>query len=370
MANEFIARKGLIVPTGSINVIDGDVTASNFLGTASVAISSSFATTASFALSTTAGQGFPFSGSAVITGSLDVTQAMTASFFKGDGSQLTNIDVGASVVTDTYKFVGDGATQLYILSQSYLKDNLRISVDGLTFTPDIDFTYTTGSIEFTEAPPSSSNILVNALLNAQNNLTGSYTGSFIGDGRGLTNLPSAVTIDTYEFIANGITTNYQLDHLYTLNSLFVSVDGLIFASSSDFILSSSTLQFTSAPPSESVILIKAFVNTGNEVTGSFSGSFFGIIASASYAETASFATTASYVNISIVADNHLFVGDGTTINYTLSQSYSPEILTVSTDGLVNALTEDYTVSGTQLSFIIAPPSSSNVLVKGIKLSIG
>jgi hypothetical protein len=51
MANEFIARKGLIVPTGSINVISGSVTASNFVGTASAAISSSYAITSSYALS-------------------------------------------------------------------------------------------------------------------------------------------------------------------------------------------------------------------------------------------------------------------------------------------------------------------------------
>jgi len=369
MANEFVARKGLIVPTGSINVISGSVTASNFVGTASAAISSSFATTASFALSTAAGNGFPFTGNAVITGSLNVTQGVTASYFKGDGSQLTNIDVGASVVSDVYKFVGDGTTQLYVLSQSYIENNLRVSVDGLTFTPNVDFTYYTGSITFVEAPPSSSNILVNALLNAQNNLTGSYTGSFIGDGRGLTNIPLAVNIDNYEFIGDGTTTNYELDRSYAINSLFVSVDGLTYNSVSDYTLSNTTLQFTSAPPSSSVIFAKALINTGNEVTGSFSGSFFGIISTASYTETSSFATTASYVNINLVADNHLFVGDGTTSNYTLSQSYSPSILTVSVDGLVNALTEDYTVTGTQLSFITTPPTSSNILVKGIRLSL-
>jgi hypothetical protein len=264
MANEFIARKGLIVPTGSINVIDGDVTASNFLGTASAAISSSFATTASFALSTTAGQGFPFSGSAVITGSLDVTQAVTASFFKGDGSQLTNIGSISAVAIDAYEFIGDGSTINYILSRSY------------------------------------------------------------GDA-----------------------------------SLFVTVDGLGFNTPSDYSIVDSTIIFTSAPPSESVIYIKGLKNTGDDPSGSFTGSFSG-----------SFTGTFTQVpNISIVADNHLFVGDGTTVNYILSQSYSPSILTVSTDGLVNALTEDYTVTGTQLSFIFAPPSASNILVKGIRLNL-
>ena len=72
MANEFIARKGLI-SSGSINV-SGSVTASYFIG---IVQSSSYAQTASYALNAQSGgsgAGFPFSGSAVITGSLQVVQ--------------------------------------------------------------------------------------------------------------------------------------------------------------------------------------------------------------------------------------------------------------------------------------------------------
>lgn len=63
--------------------------------------SASYATTASFALSAGAGAGFPFSGSAVITGSLYVS----GGFYTGDGSQLTNINLNiitASTVSDTF----------------------------------------------------------------------------------------------------------------------------------------------------------------------------------------------------------------------------------------------------------------------------
>jgi hypothetical protein len=63
--------------TGSLNV-SGSITGSlfgtaSFATTASIAISASFATTASYALNAGAGSGFPFSGSAVITGSLLVS---------------------------------------------------------------------------------------------------------------------------------------------------------------------------------------------------------------------------------------------------------------------------------------------------------
>jgi len=143
MANEFIARKGLIVPSGSILVTSGSVTALNFIGTASAAVSSSHALTASFALNA-AGSGFPFSGSAVITGSLDVTQGVTASFFKGDGSQLTNItstQANTALRIDSYTFEGDGVTSNYTLSQSYYTANSTVvSVGGIAYAPITDYT--------------------------------------------------------------------------------------------------------------------------------------------------------------------------------------------------------------------------------------
>jgi hypothetical protein len=204
MANEFVARKGLIVPTGSINVIAGDVTASNFLGTASVAISSSFATTASYAMNAGSGGGFPFSGSAVITGSLNVTQAVTASYFKGDGSQLTNIppSVGQSALRiDGHQFEADGVTVVYPLSESiYTADNLIVSVGGVAYSPTIDYVFTSNNLVFTETPPSGSNITVRALVavtsGSINVLSGSFSGSFFG---------------TSSWANNAVTSSYSLN---------------------------------------------------------------------------------------------------------------------------------------------------------------
>jgi len=182
MANEFIARKGLIVPTGSITVSSGSVTANEFFGTASQAVTASFALNA-------AGSGFPFSGSAVITGSLDVTQAVTASFFKGDGSQLTNLPSStgqAALRVDGYTFEADGTTISYTVSESiYSVDDLIISVGGVIYTPTLDYTVSSNLITFTEIPPSGSNITVRALVavtsGSINVLSGSFSGSFIGN---------------------------------------------------------------------------------------------------------------------------------------------------------------------------------------------
>ena len=125
------------------------------------------------------------------------------------------------------------------------------------------------------------------------NVSGSVTASYFkGDGSQLTNLPSlntALNVDTYKFIGNGITNTYVLSQSYNINSLEVSVGGLRLTSIVDYTLSDTSCIFLDTPPSESNILIRAYVNASTGVTGSFSGSFFGSIASASYAVTASYA---------------------------------------------------------------------------------
>ena len=102
-------------------------------------------------------------------------------------------------------------------------------------------------------------------------------------------------------------------------------------------------------------------------TASAATSITFIPVTSSYAVSASTAYFTSMPNIKIQADNHLFTGSGTTTVYTLSSSYDPSILNVSVDGLVHVLTEDYTVATNQLTFISAPPSSSNIVVKAFRL---
>ncbi len=202
MANEFIARKGLI-SSGSINV-SGSVTAFNFYGTASQAVSSSFATTASYALNASGGSGFPFSGSAVITGSLNVTQAVTASYFKGDGSQLTNVppSSGQSALrVDGYQFEADGVTVVYALSESiYNANELIVAVGGVVYSPTIDYVFTSNNVVFTEAPPSGSNITIRGFVavasGSVNVLSGSFSGSLFG---------------TSSWANNAVTSSYSLN---------------------------------------------------------------------------------------------------------------------------------------------------------------
>ena len=109
--------------------------------------------------------------------------------------------------------------------------------------------------------------------------------------QGVTGSPAVLSIDTYTFQGNGSTVNYVLSQSYDVNSLIVSVEGLAQTNTADYNLSDATLTFVTAPPSQSNILVRVLVTVTQNATGSFSGSFFGIISTASYAVTASYAAT-------------------------------------------------------------------------------
>jgi hypothetical protein len=291
----------------------------SFIGTVT---SASFATSASYAPG--GGTTFPYIGTAVISGSLIVSSSVTASAFKGDGSQLTNLPSGL-VVIDSYTFVGNGSVSNYTLSNVYDISSLIVTVGGLTQTSIIDYTLAGTNLSFLVAPASQSNILVRAVVNASTGAVGSFTGSllgtasfattasfalsasyapgggttfpytgtavisgslivsssvtasaFKGDGSQLTNLPSSsVVIDSYTFTGNGAASNYTLNNVYDISSLTVVVGGLTQTSIIDYTLAGTNLSFLVAPPSQSNILVRALVNTSVGVVGSFTGSFTG-----------------------------------------------------------------------------------------------
>ena len=87
--------------SGSSNLVSASLAASisNILDGTTPVESASRATTASYALNAGAGSGFPFSGSADITGSLYVSGGNISGSFVGDGSGLTGINIVQSTIT-------------------------------------------------------------------------------------------------------------------------------------------------------------------------------------------------------------------------------------------------------------------------------
>jgi len=492
----------------------------------------------------------------ISSGSINVSGSVTASFFKGDGSQLTNLPSAAvlssSVSIDTFTFSGDGATQNYILSQSYDVSSLFVSVEGLLQTNIQDYTLTGATLSFINAPPTSSNILVKALMNVTQNITGSFSGSFFGilasssfatsASFAPTILPAGIVssstqINTGSFTGTFIGTSSWASNVISSSfattasaatSITFTPTTASFAATASFV--NTLLQTVSASGNIAagtnlisnnsigdeggeILLAKPQTNTGiagtgvtidifqnklrfYEQGGSARGFFVDVTSGSGAAGTnlqAASSAVSTYTNatdnrvitstgvgginaestltydgtvlsistngakyfqggddaalydvniantlgihgqqdstvgaiklgsagqtiysdstgvgigtvtpraklhvqgnisassvtgsltgsftgsakfnvapITLVVDNHAFVGNGVITNYTLSSSYDPAVLTVSVEGLLQTQTVDYTLSGTTLSFVTTPPTSSNIFVKAFRLAL-
>ena len=180
MANEFIARKGLIVSgstqlTGSLNVSRG-ITGSLF-GTSSWAsnvISASFATTASFAVS--------------------------ASWAPSAGV--------SSIAIDSYTFTGNGSVSNYTLDKAYDISSLTVTVGGLTQTSTIHYTLASTTLSFLVAPPSQSSIFVRAIVNVSTGSVGSFSGSLFGTASFATSASFATTASFAVTSSQAITSSF------------------------------------------------------------------------------------------------------------------------------------------------------------------
>ena len=174
--NNFVSETEFTAYTASANTgsftgsFTGDGSELTGLVSASHAVTSSYALTASYAES---GTGFPFSGSAIITGSLLVSQSsvdfrdatgVSGSFsgsFEGDGSGLTGLVSASHAITSSYALTAsyaESGTGFPFSGSAIITGSLLVSQSVVDFT---DATAISGS---------------------------SFSGSFFGDGTGLSGL--------------------------------------------------------------------------------------------------------------------------------------------------------------------------------------
>ena len=361
----------------------------------------------------------------ISSGSINVSGSVTASYFKGDGSQLTNLPLSSSVNIDTYTFVGDGSTTNYLLSQSYHVSSLLISVEGLSQTNVQDYTLSGPTLSFVAAPPSESNILVKAFVNVTQNMTGSFSGSFFGI------VTSASFAQTASFALNAgagagfpfsgsavITGSLQMVDTANRGGITGSVSGALTGTfpysgligTPTLVSASSQIDYDSIQNKLSGVIssstqFNALTGTSASfaTTASAATSITFVPTSASYALTASFALNAAgggggggtisssaqfktltdpftgsftgsftgngsgltNIPIAVQTDNYTFTGDGVTTNYILSQSYDSTSVSVFVAGIAYANIIDYIITGPTASLISAPPSGSNILIKAL-----
>lgn len=149
---------------------------------------------------------------------LAVSGTVDAYYFKGDGSQLTNIPLGSlsgSIVSSSAQTL-QHLTGTNIISSSTQRNVLGLATTdsptfaNLTLTGDLtarQLIISSSVISVTQSFSSGSNIFGNDMLDTHQftgsvYITGSVYGTFVGDGSGLTNLVAAGTISSSQQIQN------------------------------------------------------------------------------------------------------------------------------------------------------------------------
>jgi hypothetical protein len=310
------------------------------------ATSASFATTASYLTGYISP--FPFTGSAIISGSLVVTGSVAASNLQGTGVRYLVADSSGSVtaqtasaaIKQTQAFTSSANQTSFTIDNGYTTGLVDVFINGTKLAPGVEFTDTTGTVitlatgsnsgdlvEFVKYFPASG--VTNNALRQQTTFTASagqtvfsasYTPGLLDifyNGSRLSNNEYTANNGTFFTLATGSVAGDILDvfvYSYQVGA-FSGIGGVGVASqvayfdttnsitgSPNFTISGSTMTVTG-----SLIVSGSgtFTNIGPAVfsgsltsTAGFTGSFSGTATSASFASTASFvanAQTASFV---------------------------------------------------------------------------
>ena len=184
---------------------------------------------------------------------------------------------------------------------------------------------------------------------------GGPTGPIGNTGIGL-----AFTVQTQTFTGNGTTTTVTIPADYTTASLLIVANGTVLTPTEDYSVSGTTLTFTTAPDTGQEISIRMMRGDGaTGPTGAYGG------------PTGPQGVTgptgpSGVVGYPFVINTLNFTGNGTTTNFTIDSGYTTDSVLVIANGIVLKPVSDYSVTGTTLTFAIAPGSNQEIVVREMK----
>ena len=233
---------------------------------------------------------------------------------------------------------GDGSNATFNLTHSVASSSsILVSLGGVIQEPSVayDLAFSSGQqqITFSFTPSSGTRIFIiylgrQAITQSAASLTASPTvDSFTGDG-------SDTTFSLSTTPANPSKT------------MFVFVNGVFQKYTTNYSVSGSVLTFVSAPDNLATI-VAVNMNSNSEVV--ISG-------------VSNNSITNAKLNLSYAPS--YFTGDGSSTAFTLSESnHTVNTLLVTENGVLQKPTDDYTVSGTTLTFTTAPADTVQIGVR-------
>ena len=219
-----------------------------------------------------------------------------------------------SVINDSYRFISTGNTTYNIGTSVNDPKNVLVIVEGLIQLPVVDYTVSSTSLIFTEAPTNGTNVEVRF-----------FGIDTINSGR-------ALTSDINAFIGNGSNVNYTLSSTPP-NKNFVSIiiDG-VYQQSDSYTLSNKTITLSEAPAIGANIDIR--------VIGGIAGSSY---------------------------NTRTFTGNGTSNTFALTEGFNKDTVLVFENGVAQMPTIDYDIVNDSLVF--TTPPAANIVVQVRELGI-
>jgi hypothetical protein len=249
------------------------------------------------------------------------TVTLASSGGGGGGGGSTTTAGGNAFIAGRDNFTANGSQTVFTLSQYATANSILVLVEGLVQFHTEDYDVSGTSLTFSTAP--ANNEVIEIL-----HLAGASTYHFMQYG----------AIDS--FTGNGSTSAFTLSRSSNTSLATVYIDGLLQSPSTDFTINATTLTFAAAPLSGEAVLVYH-----NE-------------------------SAVSSIPSTSIASTDVFVGNGTTTNFTLTGTANSSTSMVTINGLVQGYAVDYTVTGTTLTFVDAPPTGSTIQAMRLAGSVG
>lgn len=147
------------------------------------------------------------------------------------------------------------------------------------------------------------------------------------------NIVPSLTYTSGTATGDGSTTAFTIDSGRSVDDVLVYVNGFNLVPTTDYTISGTTLTFTTAPASGAEIAYRYLPLSG----------------------------TATYTNDTAT-------GDGSTTGFTIDSGRTVEDIIVTVNGVTLVPTDDYSISGTTLTFVTAPASSAEISIRYLRLT--
>lgn len=311
----------------------------------------------------------------------DITRAIaTNDTFTGDGSTTTfTLSQGAASANDLTVVVNNvrqepGASKSYTLTAPTslvfntapaASDEIYVinptQVEAIVRAGDISSGAITGQVELTsqradndvmlifDTSTSSlkkiqaSNVASDLDINATTELseTPAQTDEFIifdasaSANRKVTfaNVQPTLTYTNGTFTGDGSTATITIDSGRAVTDVLVSVNGFTFVPTTDYAISGTTLTFTTAPAASAEISVR----------------YLPLAGSSTYT-------------------NDTATGDGSTRGFTIDSGRTVEDVIATVNGVIMVPSDDYSISGTTLTFTEAPAASAEISFRYLRTS--